>query len=251
MAGRLNGRTAWITGSSRNVGRAVALAFAHEGAAIVTHGFSDPAGAEATAEAVRGLGVRAVSVTGDVGDPEAVTAMAQRALAELGAIDILVNCPGYRPREDTLELSPESWRRVMATNLDGAFFCAQAVLPGMVEQEWGRIINVAGTGAFVGEEGQPHVSASKAGLLGLTRSLAREFGDHNILVNTVSPGLVLTEDSPYRNPGRDYEPVAAKVPTRRIVTPEEIADLCVFLCLPEQRAITGQTIHINGGTYLA
>ncbi len=248
---RLQGKTAWVTGSSRNVGRAVALAFAREGASVIVHAWRDKTAAEETANAVSAVGARVFVVLGDVGDPVQVKAMAGRALAEFGTVDILVNCPGFRPKDRTLDLTPENWRRVLATNLDGPFFCAQAVLPMMVERGWGRIVNISGTGAFTGEEGQPHVGASKAGLLGLTRSLAREFAEHDILVNTVSPGLVLTDDSPYRSPGRDYEAYAKRTPTRRIVTPEEIADLCVFLALPEQRSITGQTIHINGGMWFS
>ena len=245
---KLEGHTALVTGSSRNIGRAVALALAAAGASIAAHGFSSPEGAQATADAARELGVRATAVTGDVGDPEQVRKLVRQAADELGPIDILVSCPGLRPHDDTLSLTPESWRRVMATNLDGPFYCAQAVLPGMLESGWGRIVNISGGGAFVGRGG-PHVSASKAGLVGLTRSLARDFSKRGILVNTVSPGIVRTDDSPYRDPGRDYEAMAASASTGIVIEPDEIAAMCVYLCDPAQRSITGQTIHVNSGAF--
>ena len=245
---KLKGRNALVTGSSRNIGRAVALALAAEGADVATHGFTNRAGAEETAQAARELGVRAVAVMGDAGDPEQVRAMVAAAVAGIGGIDILVCCPGLRPHTEPLDVTLEDWRRVMATNLDGPFLCAQAVLPGMVERGWGRIINIVGTGASVGE-GPPHVAASKAGLFGLTRSLARAFGKDGVLVNAVSPGIVRTEDSPYRDPGRDYEAMAARSRTGTVVEPEEVASVCVMLCNPAQRSMTGQTVHVNAGAF--
>ncbi|MEK9658614.1 MAG: SDR family oxidoreductase [Chloroflexota bacterium] len=248
-SGRLSGRVALVTGSSRNLGRAVALALAADGADVAAHGYTDRAGAEATAEASLALGVRASAVSADIGDPAQVHAMVAQVERELGPVDILVSCPGYRPKNNPLAISPEEWRRVLATNLDGPWFCAQAVLGGMAERGWGRVINVAGTGAWLGEERAPHVAASKSGLVGLTRALARDYAHAGVLVNLVSPGLLHTEESPYRIPGRDYKAFAAKMPTGRVTTPEDVAGAIVYLCLPEQRAITGQTLHVNSGTY--
>ncbi len=247
--GSLSGKIALVTGSSRNLGRAVALALAAEGADVATHGFTDRAGAEATAQAIRAMGVRAAAVGADIGDPAQVRAMVTEVERDLGPVDILVSCPGYRPKDDPLAITPEEWRRVLATNLDGPWFCAQAVLGGMVERGWGRIINVAGTGAWLGEERAPHVAASKSGLVGLTRALAHDYAHAGVLVNLVSPGLLHTEESPYRIPGRDYEAFAAKMPTGRVTTPEDVAGAVTFLCSPAQRAITGQTLHVNSGTY--
>jgi NAD(P)-dependent dehydrogenase (short-subunit alcohol dehydrogenase family) len=244
---QLEGHTALVTGSSRNVGRAIALALAREGANVVAHGLTNPEGAEETAQAARGLGVRALVVMGDVGDQQQVRTMVRSAIDELGPIDILVNAPGLRPTDDTLAMTPAIWHRVLATNLDGPFYCAQAVLPGMIERGWGRIVNISGGGAFVGEAGQAHVTASKAGLLGLTRALAREFAKSGVLVNTISPGLLHTADSPYRKPGRDYEEIESRMLTGHLIEVSEIAAMCVYLCDPAQRSITGQTLHINAG----
>ena len=144
---KLKGRNALVTGSSRNVGRAVALGLAAEGANVVTHGFTNRSGALETARDAANLGVHTVTVMGDVGDPAQVRAMVEEAVASIGGIDILVCCPGLRPHPGALEVSIDDWRRVMATNLDGPFLCAQAVLPGMVERGWGRIVNIVGGGA--------------------------------------------------------------------------------------------------------
>ena len=244
---RLQGKTALVTGAGRNVGRAIALAFAGEGANVVVHGFKDQAAAEETARLVESRGVSAAVVLGDVGDQEDVRRFVGEAIAALGPVDVLANNVGFRPKEDTLSISAESWRRVLASNLDGPFFVAQAVLPGMIERRWGRIINISGGAAFNGVVGEPHVSASKAGLLGLTRSLAREFAKDNVLTNTIAPGLIHTEDSDYRTPGRDYAQIAAAQPLGRVTEPEEVAGLCVYLCDPAQQSVNGQTLHINGG----
>lgn len=245
----LAGHVALVTGSSRNLGRAVALALARAGASVATHGFTDAEGAEETARLVRETGATAIAVMGDVADPGEVRAMVERATAALGTIDVLVSCPGLRPEARTVDVTADEWKRVMGTNLEGPLWCAQALLPGMLAQGWGRIVNIAGTGAFTPEEDQPHVASSKAGLVGLTRSLSRDHARHGVLTNMVSPGLLHTEDSPYRSPGRDYEAMAERIPTGKVTEPEEVAALCTFLCQPEQRSITGQTIHINGGSY--
>ncbi|PZC47786.1 MAG: 3-oxoacyl-[acyl-carrier protein] reductase [Chloroflexi bacterium] len=245
---KFQGKTALVTGASRNIGRALALAFAAEGANVVVHGYKDKAAAEETARMVEGKGVKALTVIGDVGDREEVGRFVGEAISVFGAVDILVSNVGYRPKEDTLTISAESWRRVLASNLDGPFFVAQAVLPGMIERHWGRIVNISGGGAFNGVVGEPHVAAAKAGLLGLTRTLAKEFAKDNILSNTVVPGTIQTEDSNYRTPGRDYPQIAVGQPLGRVTQPEEVADLCLYLCDPAQQSINGQAFHINGGT---
>jgi 3-oxoacyl-[acyl-carrier protein] reductase len=228
------------------VGPAIALGLAAEGANVATHGYTNRAGAEETARDAAKLGVRAVTVMSDVGDPAQVRAMVDEAVAGIGSIDILVCCPGLRPHPSTLDVTIEDWRRVMGTNLDGPFLCAQTVLPGMVERGWGRIVNIVGGGASMGM-GPPHLAASKAGLLGLSRSLAAEFAKDGVLVNMISPGIVRTHDSPYRDAGRDYEAMAARTRTRTLVEPEEIADVCVLLCDPAQRSMTGQIINVSSG----
>jgi 3-oxoacyl-[acyl-carrier protein] reductase len=247
---RFTGKTALVTGSSRNLGRDIVLALAREGAYVISHGFQDVAGASETARLAAEAGVRSSTVIGDVGDAKAVAAMVKQATRDVGPIDILITCAGTRPHDDPLTITSEQWRRVMATNLDGAFFSAQAVLPGMIERGFGRIVLVAGDGLFGGPTGQPHVMASKSGLLGLTKALAKEYASHGILVNCVSPGTLHTGDSPYREPYRDYEQLAAHTPTGKVTALEDATQMCLYLCAPEQTGITGQTISINSGTQM-
>jgi len=232
------------------LGRDVVLALAREGANVIAHGFQDVAGARETATLAAAVGAKATTVIGDVGDAQEIAAMVEQATRAVGPIDILITCVGFRPHDDPLAITPEHWRRVMATNLDGAFFSAQAVLPGMIERGFGRIVLVAGDGLFGGPTGQPHVMASKSGLLGLTKALAKEYATHNILVNCVSPGTLHTGDSSYREPGRDYEQLGKRSPTGKVTELRDVTQMCLYLCAPEQTGITGQTISVNSGTQM-
>lgn len=245
----LDGRVAIVTGSGRNIGRATALELARRGAAVVVNARANRLEAEGVVGEIEGLGGKAIAAVADVGDQAQVNAMAERALEAFGRVDILVNNAGMRAAQGIADMTVEQWRRVLAVNLDAPFFCAQAVVPGMMERGWGRIINVSGLNAFSGRAGWAHVCASKMGALGLTRALAAELAEYNILVNHIVPGAFDTTPPP-EQAGGAMPPAAARaagIPLGRLGMPEEIATTCAFLASDDASFITGQTIHVNGG----
>jgi 3-oxoacyl-[acyl-carrier protein] reductase len=245
--GKLDGKVALITGSGRNIGRATALKLAGEGAHIVVNARANEAEAEAVAREVRERGVKALAVLGDVADKAQVDAMVARAFAEFGRVDILINNAAIRPHKPFTELTIEDWERVRGVVLDGAIYCTKAVIGAMVENHFGRILFFTGEGAFTGGSGRAHVSAAKMGLVGLARALAIEFAGQNIRANVVSPGSIDTRrDHPewYRG----HAPSASGIPLGRQGQVDEIAATCLFLVSDDGGFITGQTIHVNGGT---
>ena len=245
----LDGRVAIVTGSGRNIGRATALELARRGAAVVVNARANGREAEGVVGEIEALGGKAVAAVADVGDQAQVNAMAERALEAFGRVDILVNNAGMRAAQGIADMTVEQWRQVLAVNLDAPFFCAQAVVPGMMERGWGRIINVSGLNAFSGRAGWAHVCASKMGALGLTRALAAELAEYNILVNHIVPGAFDTTPPP-EQAGAAMPPAAARaagIPLGRLGMPEEIATTCAFLASDDASFITGQTIHVNGG----
>ena len=244
--GKLDGKVALITGSGRNIGRATALKLASEGAHIVVNARSNQAEADAVAREVRDLGVKAISVLADMAKKDQVDALAARALAEFGRVDILINNAAIRPHKPFTELTVEDWEAVRGVVLDGALFLTRALIPSMVENKYGRILFFTGDGAFSGGRGRAHVSAAKMGLVGMARALASEFAPNNIRVNVVSPGSIDTRrDNPEWYQGR--VPNAAGIPLGRQGHVDEIAATCLFLVSDDGGFITGQTIHVNGG----
>ena len=224
----LAGKVALITGSGRNIGRSIALELARAGA-----------------EEIRALGRKAQPLLADVGDKTQLEKLLSIALAEFGRIDVVVNNAAARPHKPFVDMSYEDWRGVMATDLDSAFLCTKAALPGMIDRQWGRVINISGLQAFQDRHGGAHISAAKVGLIGLTRALATELAPHGILVNCVVPGLIDTlRDGQTRT--RPPERLT-DIPVGRMGAPEDIASLCGFLCSDTNGFITGQTIHVNGG----
>jgi 3-oxoacyl-[acyl-carrier protein] reductase len=247
----LAGHTALVTGSGRNIGRAIALAFAKEGANVVVNARGNQREVDAVVREAQALGVKAIGALADISDAQQVQGMTERALGTFGKVDILVNNAAVRPGRPFAELDYAEWRRILGIDLDGAFLCTKAVLPGMVAQRWGRIINIAGMMAYEGHAGYTPVSAAKMGLVGLTRSLAVELAPHNILVNAISPGTIDTANpaAPPTSLQQRAQAVAqrvARVPLGRLGTPEEIASVCVFLASEGGGYISGQTIHVNG-----
>lgn len=245
----LDGRVAIVTGSGRNIGRATALELARRGAAVVVNARANGREAEGVVGEIEALGGKAVAAVADVGDQAQVNGMAERALEAFGRVDILVNNAGMRAAQGIADMTLEQWRQVLAVNLDAPFFCAQAVVPGMMERGWGRIINVSGLNAFSGRAGWAHVCASKMGALGLTRALAAELAEYNILVNHIVPGAFDTTPPP-EQAGGVMPPAAARaagIPLGRLGMPQEIATTCAFLASDDASFITGQTIHVNGG----
>ena len=245
MTTSLRGHVALVTGSGRNIGRAIVLELASRGADVVVNTRESKAEAEAVAGEARALGVRALASIGDVGRPETIRRMADQALAEFGKVDVLVNNAAIRPQRPFLEITDEEWHRVMDVDLHSAFYACKAFLPGMVAQGWGRIINLTGMNAIWGTSNRPHVAAAKHGLWGLTKGLAREFGDKGITVNAISPGPI---DTALGNQAitQYHQSQLSRVPAGRLGEPREIATLCAYLASDEAAFLSGQMIGVNG-----
>jgi NAD(P)-dependent dehydrogenase (short-subunit alcohol dehydrogenase family) len=245
--GKLDGKVALVTGSGRNIGRATVLKLAAEGAHVVVNARSNQDEANHVAQEAQALGVKALATLADVAKRDQVDKMVSQALSAFGRIDILINNAAIRPHKPFTELTVEDWETVRGVVLDGAFYCTRAVIPSMVANQYGRILFFTGEGAFSGGAKRAHVSAAKMGLVGLARSLASEFAEHNIRVNVVSPGSI---DTSRANPEwyQGRPPSAAGIPLQRQGTVEEIAATCLFLVSDDGGFITGQTIHANGGT---
>ena len=240
-------RTALVTGSGQNIGRAIALALAADGFNIVVNGLNKRVPCEETAEAARAHGVEAIVVMGDVGTSEGCAQVAGTGISRFGAIDVLVHNAAIRPSSPFLEIDEAEWRRVLDVNLMGAFWLARVCLPGMVKAGWGRIINFAGMNAIQGYNGRAHVSVSKHGCWGLTKALAKEFGPTGITVNIVSPGPIRSEhDDPAMT--AHIKAQASRIPTGRLGEPDEVAAAVSLLASDKGAFINGQMIQVNGGT---
>ena len=239
-------RTALITGSGKNIGRACALALARDGFNVVLNGSRDTLACETVANEARKLGVDALVAMGDIGDRNALQRIAGDALRTFGTIDVVVNNAAVREDGKFLEMSEDAWKRVMAINFDAAYHFARAFLPGMVAKGWGRIINFAGMNAIHGYNGRAHVSASKHAAWGLTKALAKEFGAKGVTVNIVSPGPIMGEAQDPTQAAH-ITPMKARVPVGRLGTPEEVAVVVAMLASDKGAFITGQMIQVNGG----
>jgi 3-oxoacyl-[acyl-carrier protein] reductase len=245
-APELAGRAAVVTGSARNIGRAIAEELAAAGAAVVIHARRAAEDAEAVAGAIRAAGGRAAVKLGDVSKPDEAAAVVAAAKAEFGRLDILVNNAAIRPESDFAEMSFGEWREVMAAILDGAFLSSQAALPLLRRSDAGAIVNIGGLTAHTGAPRRAHVVAAKAGLVGLTRALAHDLAPFGITVNCVAPGMIETRRgaaTPAHH-GR-HAPLLG-----RRGQPGEIAGLVRHLAGPGARFVTGQVIHANGGAFL-
>ncbi len=239
-------RVALVTGAGRNIGRAVVLALAGIGMDVVVNGSADRAAADRVAAEARAVGVQALVAMGDVGDPAQCAAIAAAALAEFGRVDVLVNNAALRPAGKFLELTPEDWRRVLSVDMEAAIWLSQAVLPGMVERGWGRIVNFTGMNAMHGYAGRAPVSVAKHGLWGLTKALGKEFGPHGITVNAISPGPIAADDE-VDSPSAYRQAIVARVPAGRMGTPAEVAAAVRLLASDDGAYINGQMLAVNGG----
>ena len=242
----LAGRIALVTGSSRGIGRATALRLASMGADVAINYRSDEQGGVAARAAVQALGRRAVAVKADVCREDDVTELFRAVESQLGPVTILVNNAGTTHDRLMLQMKLEEFESVLRTNLISAFLCTRAALRPMLKARWGRIVNVASISGLMGQVGQANYAASKAGLIALTKSTAREVASRNITANAVAPGFVPTElTSTVSEEFRKY--YLDITPVKRFGTAEEIAAAIGFLCGPEAGYITGQTIAVDGG----
>jgi NAD(P)-dependent dehydrogenase (short-subunit alcohol dehydrogenase family) len=247
---RLTGKVALVTGAQQGIGRAIALAYGRAGAHVVINYLDDQAAAEQIAAQIGAYGQRAVTVPGDVSRAADVRDMLE-AGAVLGGPDILVNNAGIFPRVELLDMTEAQWDEVLNVNLKGSFLCMQTVAQRLVARgRSGAIINLSSGAAFRSSPRGVHYVSSKAGIVGLTRAAALELAPYRIRVNAIAPGLTDTAQPRYGMSEEELQAAAHQVPLGRIGTPDDIADLAVFLASDASRHITGQTIHVNGGQYL-
>jgi 3-oxoacyl-[acyl-carrier protein] reductase len=242
----LTGKVALVTGASRGIGRAIALSLASSGAHVVAAARGN--NADATVEAIRAAGGTAAAVSTDVTDPASVEAMLAAALTHNGRLDILVNNAGIARDQLMLRMKRADWDDVLATNLTAAFTIVQAVLKPMIRQRGGRIISIGSVVGQMGNAGQANYAASKAGLIGFSKAIAREEASRQITVNVVAPGLIAT-DMTQALTDKSQGDWSAQIPLGRIGTPEDVAGAVCFLASDEASYITGQVLAVNGGMY--
>ncbi|HET98343.1 MAG TPA: 3-oxoacyl-[acyl-carrier-protein] reductase [Desulfurivibrio alkaliphilus] len=245
----LQGKVAVVTGGSRGIGRAVSLRLGAMGALVVVNYVSRPDAAEETAAQIRAAGGQAEICAFNVADTEGTEEAFKKILAAHGRIDILVNNAGITRDGLMVKMKESQWDEVLDTNLKGAFTCLKAVSRAMMKQRWGRIVNISSVIGFAGNAGQLNYAAAKAGLVGLTRSAARELASRNITVNGVAPGYIVT-DMTRDLPEEINEKIRGEIPLGLLGEPEDVAGAVAYLVSEDGRYLTGQFIHVNGGMYM-
>jgi 3-oxoacyl-(acyl-carrier-protein) reductase len=243
---KLQGRTALVTGGSRGIGRAVALALAEEGADVAINYVSSEAAARDVAESVQKMGRRAVLARADVGDFPDTFRMAQDVLRAFGHLDILVNNAGINSDKTFVKMDHASWRKVLAINLDGVFNCTKVFIDQMLEQKYGRVVNMTSVIGQIGNFGQANYAASKAGVAAFTKSLAKELAGRGITVNAIAPGFIETE-MVASIPEKVRQKLLSQIPLNRFGTAEEVARAVVYIVSSDGDYITGAEVSINGG----
>ena len=243
---QLMGKTAVVTGSGRGLGKSIALKLAQMGANIVLNDIAASDAVDATAEEFKAAGFNVVVTKGDVRNFEDAEAMVNIAVETFGSIDILVNNAGITKDMLMIKMSEKDWDDVLDINLKGAFLCTKAATKRMMKQRSGRVINIASVAGVMGNAGQANYSASKAGLIGLTKSTAKEFASRGITCNAVAPGVIQSKMTDVL-PDKVKENYLNNIPLGRFGTPEDVANVIGFLASSDSNYVTGQVIHIDGG----
>ncbi|HET6514776.1 MAG TPA: 3-oxoacyl-[acyl-carrier-protein] reductase [Thermodesulfovibrionales bacterium] len=244
----LKGKVALVTGSARGIGKAIAQGLARRGADVVVSDVSHDDARHSSAE-IGGLGVKTMAVKLDVSKSEEVVKTFDDIVKTLGRLDILVNNAGITKDNLLLRMKEEEWDAVLSVNLKGVFLCAKEAVKIMAKQRYGRIINIASVVAFMGNPGQANYSASKAGIIGLTKTIAKEYASRGITSNAVAPGFITTAMTDAL-PENVKEEMKKVIPMARFGTIDDVANAVLFFASPDSGYITGQVIHVNGGMYM-
>lgn len=246
--GSLAGKVAFITGAARGIGHAIALELAQRGADIAMNYHASEHEAEELARQVCSMGRRALVLKGHVGEPDEARGLVKRVLDEWGRLDILVNNAGITRDHSIRKLTDEEWHEVIRVNLDGTYYVTTAAIPAMIEQKYGRIINISSLVAEAGNFGQANYAASKGGIIAFTKVLALELAKYNITANCLAPGFTMT-DMLMKVPKDVQEQLKTRIPMGRFGSAEEVAKAAAFLAT-DADYITGETINVNGGIYV-
>ncbi|WP_054767126.1 3-oxoacyl-[acyl-carrier-protein] reductase [Lysinibacillus parviboronicapiens] len=243
---KLQGKVAVVTGASRGIGRAIALKLAEEGAKIVVNYSGSQAKAEEVVASIQANGGEAIAIQASVSIAEEVTSLMDAAVKTFGSLDILVNNAGITRDNLLMRMKEDEWDDVLDTNLKGVFLCTKAVTRQMMKQRAGRIINISSIVGVAGNAGQANYVAAKAGVIGLTKTTAKELASRNILVNAIAPGFIETEMTD-QLPEELKQGMLTQIPLAKLGQPEDIAKAVVFLASDDANYMTGQTLHIDGG----
>lgn len=246
----LAGKVAVVTGSARNIGKSIAFRLAQEGAAVVVNGRSKPEQVDAVVREITEAGGRAVGCMADITREADANRLIDCAVENFGGLDILVNNAALRQEADLATTTLEEWQRVLAVILDGAFLCTKAAVPHLIKSKAGAIVQIGGMTGSTGAKSRVHVVTAKAGLMGMTKALAWDLAEHDVTVNLVSPGMIDTVRDLSTAPAKPKHHAIHSPLLGRRGTAEDVAGLVQWLCGPDGRFITGQTIHANGGAHL-
>lgn len=242
------GQVGVVTGGTRGIGKAIAEGLAREGAHVIVAG-RNPDAAREVAASLSAIGARALGVRLDVSKAAEVERVFEEIRQDFGRIDILINNAGITRDGLLMRMKEEAWDAVLDTNLKGAFLCSREVIKDMARQRYGRIVNITSVAAFMGNPGQANYSASKAGIVGLTKTVSREYAGRGVTVNAVAPGFIETAMTDVL-PENIKEEMKKLIPLGRFGTVEDVAKAVVFLASPGSGYITGQVVHVNGGMYM-
>jgi len=244
----LDGKVALVTGAARGIGREIALTLAGGGANVAVVDI-DESGSSETVELVNARGRKARFFKADVSSAEDVNRMKEEVLSAFDSVDILINNAGINRDALLMRMDVSQWRAVLAVNLDSVFLCTHAFLPSMLKKRWGRVVSISSVTGQMGNVGQANYAASKAGIIGFTKTVAKEVARRNITVNAIAPGFIETEMTA-KLPENVREKMLEAIPVKRFGQPSDVANTVLFLCSESASYITGQVIAVNGGLYM-